>query len=209
MAGKAGELKLATTAKHIAEAQVEDLQRRVLDLQRLRAAAVKLASHSSGSDPASPQVGCSPLENRETKASSLLLEKAVLSFICLKLLVSGKIVGSYRTHHFSGSGQSATKQMLESAQAIKVWPCTQMRVQQCCIGKDKRLDMMPASSNVLCCSLMLCLQSEGGTDEEREAMAEQLEALQQTIAERDSELLALNQELSDLADRLPVRSSLL
>ena len=38
-------------------------------------------------------------------------------------------------------------------------------------------------------------------------MAEQLEALQQTIAERDSELLALNQELSDLADRLPVRPS--
>ena len=57
MADKAGELRLATTAKHIAEAQVEDLQQRVLDLQRLRAAAVKLASHSSGSDPASPQVG--------------------------------------------------------------------------------------------------------------------------------------------------------
>ena len=65
MAGKAGELKLATTAKHIAEAQVEDLQRRVLDLQRLRAAAVKLTSHSSGSDPASPQVSCYPFEIRE------------------------------------------------------------------------------------------------------------------------------------------------
>ena len=54
---------------------------------------------------------------------------------------------------------------------------------------------------------MLCMQSDGGMEEEREAMAEQLEGLQQTIAERDSELLALNQELSDLADRLPVRPS--
>ena len=45
-------------------------------------------------------------------------------------------------------------------------------------------------------------------EEEHRAMAEELEALQQMVGERDSELLALNEELARLSDRLPVQPCL-
>lgn len=50
------------------------------------------------------------------------------------------------------------------------------------------------------------LHMQGPAAEIHRAMADELEELHHAIAERDQELLGLNRELSDLADRLPVRS---
>lgn len=47
------------------------------------------------------------------------------------------------------------------------------------------------------------LQEEA--EEERQAMVQELEALQQAVADRENELLSVRQDLTDLEDRLPVR----
>ena len=41
-------------------------------------------------------------------------------------------------------------------------------------------------------------------EEEKQAMAEELEMLQQAVTERESELLSVRHELTELEDRLPV-----
>lgn len=228
MADKAAELRAATTAKHIAEAQVEDLQERILDLQNLRAAAARHGSETLG---AYNWQGDSSEEERQALVDALEELNQTITERDNELLILNRELSE-----LTGRLPREVQEREEAVNQVRVWldqaqgqlqhTQTALNVKEKeCRDLEEQLEAQKSSASVLQEALESAKGREAELEAQQEAMAGEMRArvasvmdlmkttrlsLSQKLMQSQSTCQALAQELAarDQASRSVTSSPL-